>query len=458
MLAAPTYRASRLSHPVARLCAFDSDPHPGDPPMKMLHLAVALLALSAFARANDFYVDAGATAPGDGTEASPFPTIQQAVDASVSGRGDRILINRGTYAQGAGIAKAGLSLIGVGTATIDGAATGLSISTGSSETLVENLTIEGCQTAVRFSGFVTTVSFVRCRIAGNLSGIVPDPVGYNILLRECDICCQNSVGVYAIGSNWNFERCTIEGNGVGVNVGATTVVMRDCIVAFNTNSGIARYGAGTPQPTLSWNDFFSNGSDGNQHYGAFTAGPNDVNVEPQFLNADARNFALLSTSPLINAGRDAEGLPVTIGAHEIGVLASAAAGADVPFSSWTDATGRAVTDPASSVVLQADGFLRLNGVATAAALSPVIDLGDASALTTNAVYRAIEDALQPSGAARVVDADNATLAREFRIRASDSLFAALDASPAWQATTCNAPLNLLGRYVQVEITLTTSGR
>ena len=93
--------------------------------MKMLRLLGALLALFACARANEFYVDAGATAPGDGTAASPFPTIQQGVNAVVNFRGDRVLIQRGTYREGVNLSgRKQFSLIGVGTATIEARALG----------------------------------------------------------------------------------------------------------------------------------------------------------------------------------------------------------------------------------------------------------------------------------------------------------------------------------------------
>lgn len=422
--------------------------------MKTLRLFVLVVALSAPALANDFYVDAAAGSDSNpGTAEQPFRTIQKGVDATSNGRHDRVVVNRGTYAESVLVSgRSDISLVGVGEPSIQGQVRGLRVY-GSSAITVEGIGFRGCSIGFNFTGS-SVITFLRCTFANNGHGFAGENTSSNVSFRECTFCCNNLAGGQPWGNNWTFERCTFAGNDHALENSAGALLVRNCIVAFNTSYGVRE----VQGSSLQFCDFFSNGADGAQHYLQGQPGANDVHVDPGFVDLASNQFSLRSDSPMINAGRDDEGLPVTIGAHEIGVVSSAAAGADVAFSSWTDAAGRAVTDPASQVTLSADGFLRLNGVATASALSPVIDLGDSAALTSNAVYRAIEDAARPSGSKRVVDADNTTFAREFELRASDTQFGALDASPAWTSTSSNAAISLHGRYIQLRITLTTQGQ
>ena len=66
--------------------------------MKILSASVAILScgVPAFA-ANTWYVDASATPPGLGTLASPYTSLQHAVDAPATQNGDTIFVATGTY-------------------------------------------------------------------------------------------------------------------------------------------------------------------------------------------------------------------------------------------------------------------------------------------------------------------------------------------------------------------------
>jgi hypothetical protein len=71
---------------------------PNNAPRRVL--ASALLLAAGFAGAADFYVDASAAAGGDGSQAAPYATIKEAVDAAnlVSGEPSTIHVASGTYA------------------------------------------------------------------------------------------------------------------------------------------------------------------------------------------------------------------------------------------------------------------------------------------------------------------------------------------------------------------------
>ena len=68
--------------------------------MKRFILPLALLSAGFVAQAADLYVDAAAAAGGDGSQAAPFATIKDAVDAAnlLSGDPTTIHVASGTYA------------------------------------------------------------------------------------------------------------------------------------------------------------------------------------------------------------------------------------------------------------------------------------------------------------------------------------------------------------------------
>ncbi len=421
-------------------------------------LVAVLLVAAPVAWGDTFHVEGGSGSDSnDGSAATPFKTIQHAIDAAPSAGRSTVYVNAGVYHESVSMNKAGLSLIGVGNTVIENQATG--ITALAPDLLIENLQVRNCSYGLY--PFTDNMTIRRCRFAGNVYGMVGNGRGFNVHIENTDVCCSNNVGIYLWLATAILYRVNLVENGWGIDDWAEQhFAMNDCIVAFNTGGGIQLHN-NYASPVLESNDFFqNNGFDIRGGSGQVSAlGPRDVTVDPQFLDEAHHIFALKSTSTLLNAGIDVDGLPVTIGAHEAGVLCGAMAAATVNFSSWTDGTGRLVTDSAADVVLSADGFLRLNGVNRGVALSPVIDLGDDAATSTNAFYTALEELEHPSGQRRVVDADDATFAREFRLRAQPSTFGALDPSPIWMATTSNGNhYNLRGRYLQIEITLTNQGK
>lgn len=414
---------------------------------------VLLLALAISARA-DYYVDGESGEDANpGTAAQPFKTIQKGIDTLPQNSQATVFVNAGVYSEPVVANKSGMSLVGIGTVVVSDQTTGILVY--GSSVVIQNFTVSRCTRGLFWSG-ADTLTVRRCRFVDNVYGAFTDGSGTNIHIEGCDFCCSNSTGLYLYTGKVVVERCSIVGNGLGIdNWGQNLVDVRDCIVASNS-SGITSHPPTYAVPTLESNDFFGNGA--SQDYVNTAAGSSDVSTDPRFVDGAHRNYALEAASPLINAGKDQDGMPVTIGAHDIGVLSSSAAEATVLFSGWTDAAGNLVTSPSAQVVVGADGNIHLNAVATASALSPVIDLGDSAALTSTIAYRAVEDFMRPTGSKRVVDANNATFAREIEVRTSDTAFGALDGTPAWTSTTGNAALNKPGRYVQLRLTLTTQGK
>ncbi len=419
--------------------------------MRMLHLVIALtlstLALPALA--NDFYVDGAAGDDANpGTTEQPFETIQKGIDA-VANPFSTVHVNGGTYTEAVTLGKNNVRVLGVGRVFVESTGTGMS-NTGNGNT-IENIIFRRCQYGIAIFGTGTTL--LRCTTTECSIGVTFNGSGQNTLFRQCTICCNNSTGVYLWTNRAAFEQCSIVNNALGIdNWNSEYVTITNCIFAFNSGIGIQDH-VGYVTPVFSYNDFFANGQD----YVGSGLRPTDLSVDPEFTDLDAEMLTLRSTSPLINTGRDSEGIPVSIGRHGIGTLASDSPGADVQFSQWTDSNGTLVTQAGAEVILDQDGLLRLNGVESGAARSPVIDLGPAATVTA-ASYRAQVSASAPTGSRRVVDADDSTFARETRIRASDTLFGAQDALPNWVLVTSDQALDLIGRYVQFEARLTTRGK
>lgn len=427
--------------------------------MKMICLALALLALGLPVFPADYYCNPAGSDTGTGSQESPFQTLARGVQALANNSGDRLFIT-GRFQESLVVNKSRVSVIGLGDAVIEGVSTGIFMDYQSGNT-IENIVVRNCSNGLIVNGAGHLIR--RIRFLENVTGKGQGFLGLNTTrFVECDWAASNNVGVL-IASEFAsiYERCTLYGNNTAITFGgnSTNVVIRNCIVAGNTTGFLDIPSAFV----LDYNLTFDNGGAGGpRNYVGTTPGPHDLQQrDPRFVDASAFNLALESDSPALNAGRDSLGNPVTIGSHEIGVLNSGGAAANVPFSSWVSAgDGKPVTDPTAQVVLDADGNLALNaGVMRGVAVSPVIDLGQAGARLTRVDFHALEDLDQPSGSKKVIDQDDATFVRTFRIRGADATFDPLGPSPAWLSTTNRADLaGLRNRFVQMEFTLTRQGR
>ncbi len=419
--------------------------------MRMLRLVLTVFSIGCLAHANDVYVDQGGDDGNSGTAESPVRTIARGIALAADGANSRVFINAGTYREGIGMGyRSTLSIIGVGNVVIENQATGASLF-GSMVTL-ENLAFRGCSLAIAF--YAGGPFFVRtCRVIECGTGITVTGSTGEFSIVECTICCNTSVGVRVGANRGVIDRCTFAGNETALITYNPNLTIRNCIFSQSRVAALVREPGYPPdvQPHLAHNDFFEN----TQDYVQLDPDETDLHVDPEYVNAEAHVYALRPTSRLVHAGRTIEGLPSTPGAHDIGIYFDATSAA--PFSQWTDSAGTPVTQAGSQVTLGDDGMLSLNGVGTAAALSPVIDAGEPVGIA-RATFVAMQDLLQPSGSKRVVDADNTTFAREFEVRASSAPFGALDPTPGWVRTTASADINLSGRYLQMRMTLTRQGK
>jgi len=209
--------------------------------------------------------------PGD------YPTIQAAANAAVEG--NIILVSPGTYYEDININKQGISLIG----------------SGAGETIIEGkirIDVSGPSSTplTTISGFTIQNSDVGIYCSGR-KYIIKNNVIYG--------CSQT--GIYLDKSsqstiqNNTIANCTQ--NGIEVS-DSDYVTIKNNIIVNNGGYGMFGYGSSW-YPDINYNNVYNNTS-GN--YSGFTAGANDISIDPLFLDPDNADYHLHPSSPCIDAG------------------------------------------------------------------------------------------------------------------------------------------------------------
>jgi hypothetical protein len=259
------------------------------------------LCLTAYGQTT-WYVDASGSAPGQGTLAAPYTSIQFALSRPTTKSGDRVLVAPGTYVEQVNFGFKRVSLESAagplateirapaGGATVDARYFG---SGGPSS--VVGFTIRGTP-GVPSTGVLTAVTLVRrCVIAGH----------------EDSSSGQFGVGVTASGTTY-IEECTIAANADGVTVApfSAMVYVRNTILAGNENDLLVdpetldvRYSL-VEEPSV----------------GVPPEGPGNLLADPLFWEREAGDYALAPGSPAINAGDPASPLDPDGSRIEIGAL------------------------------------------------------------------------------------------------------------------------------------------
>jgi len=197
----------------------------------------ALLGLSAQA-ANTWYVDVHATAPGDGSQASPYTSIQYALTQPTTHSGDTVLVAPGEYTENVVMNLPSLSLRSIAgplVTTIRPAHSG------------DVVTMSGSDTS-ELVGFTVT-------------GLIPngDSAGIFVTtgeeyIRNCIV--RGNIGGAGIASLWDAfaENCTVTGNTFGVHAVAFggIVFVDSSIVSHNVMNEFDDKGSGATTVTYSF--------------------------------------------------------------------------------------------------------------------------------------------------------------------------------------------------------------
>jgi hypothetical protein len=97
-----------------------------------------------------------------------------------------------------------------------------------------------------------------------------------------------------------------QGGGIALAMLSSKLIVANNIIAFNS-SGIWSQLGPTGVPTLKYNCVYNSGT----NYVRITPGPNDVSVDPHFVDMSGGNYRLSALSPLIDAG-DNNSVPAEI--------------------------------------------------------------------------------------------------------------------------------------------------
>ena len=257
-------------------------------------LALACTAGGSWAQTT-WYVDAGAAAPGLGTQISPYASIQYAIDRPTTLNGDTILVAPGTYVESLHIVDRWLTVRS---------------SDGPLATII----------TPQSAGNVVYLDSATAVVQGfTITGHVPQPPWatagvflYTGAIRDC-ILRNNSTAVFC-NEQGEIDDSTIVGNGLGINCNnfGCFLYVSNSIVASNTYDLIAG-GAALVSATYSagLTSIFFN---------VDPIGAGTIVGDPHLWNVSGGDFHLAPGSPCIDAGNPSSPLDPDGSRHDIGAL------------------------------------------------------------------------------------------------------------------------------------------
>lgn len=249
---------------------------------------LSVLAVDASAQST-WYVDVHATAPGNGTLAAPYSSLQDAIDRPTTLDGDTLIVAPGTYRENVMLFDRQLTLRsaeGPARTTIIPAAPGDVVRVGAQQSgivVIEGFTLRGAHGA-------------------GADGLHVLPTA-SVTVRNCVVSSNAAAGVHT-DYDLTIEECTIVDNGIGVQSTGVGVIQMIHSIVWDNDDCIQL------NPSLHfmrWSDV--------------TCGSlvfNSLSLDPLFVDAAHGDFALQSGSPCIDAGMpgmvDVDGTPVDLGA------------------------------------------------------------------------------------------------------------------------------------------------
>ena len=247
--------------------------------VRFLDLALAAILASGTARATDWYVDAAATPPGNGTVGSPYASIQYAHDQPSTVDFDTLLAAPGAYVENVTLTKR-ITVRATGGADVT---TLMPAVAGP----IVRLSGSGQHTSLTVEGFTITGVF-----GPNGTGAVQSFTGQ---LLRCIV--RGNQGSNYRGVETAFDTylvdCTVADNDVGVecNTLSEAIWMKNCVVWGNGTNVLTfiqpigvdiTYCAGGPF--------------------TFSSSPTNITGDPGLCNVASGDYHLRASSPCIDAG------------------------------------------------------------------------------------------------------------------------------------------------------------
>jgi hypothetical protein len=272
-----------------------------------LGVLCSLVLTGSAAAQNTWFVDASAVAPGDGSAATPFTSIQHAIEQSTTISGDTLLVAPGDY---------------------DEAVT-TQPNAGWKSLAIRSLA--GPEVTRIRSDELFSVMLVQSELEGfTVSGVGAQP-GFGVGLcsstvRGC-VVTGRSVGFYACGECWVLDS-TVTGNGVAFDISVfDTLTVRDSIVWGNANEAINSHGIFEASYSL---------------FGVVVPGAGNLTGSPSFWDAANGDWRLKPGSVCIDAGDPASALDPDGSRRDMGAIAfdaSYAPGPDVYCTAKVNSLG-----------------------------------------------------------------------------------------------------------------------
>ena len=225
-----------------------------------------------------FYVDDSAVGGGDGTSARPFTTIAEAINKTVSGRGDFVIVRSGAYDERVTL-KRGVTLesaSGAYRTHIAGGGLGQRVVTAADDTAIRGFTIRDAGAAAAL--YVPASSECRvsnCVLANSYRGLLAGAAASVIF--ENNTVYQNSI------------------QGVRGEAGAVFPAVYNNVFS-NNNTGFSADSGSVADS--GYNGFHANTA----NFIGVAAAATDFTADPMFVDAATRNFHLKAASPCRNAG------------------------------------------------------------------------------------------------------------------------------------------------------------
>lgn len=406
--------------------------------------------------ATDYFVDkTNGLDTNPGTISQPFQTIVKGLQTAQGFQGDRVLIRKGIYQEGATLEaqNIGAPLIGYDEdVTIDaqgsqqrafGQMTPFQAGALMLQSLkVVNYTLEPYQFFGGMTFKVDNCFFKPAQSSGTAFMTSAIPGAFNTQLQDCTI----------VGHGTAFKDYT------GAISGG---YIKNCIIHDNTSLGMTLNG----DPAVTYSAY--PGATGATNI-------NSTTTPPGFASAGGGNYALAANSPLRGVGEKGTNIGATFQpALRIG------AGFVNTFSSPDWENDPLWWDPALNGGLGGAG---VDAIAAGATPGPAIfqggkwqiDVGTQPSATSarirskvyqfattvtikNVGWGADEDESPASGSKQVIDNTIGTATRQIEIRGAITSFLVSDGSPSWQAVSKSQALSLSAVYVQARMTMTIVG-
>ncbi len=266
-----------------------------------------------------FYVDKNlGSDTNDGSQASPWKTIQKAADTITSGQG--VIVKPATYNEAVSISSTGGTVTypiifkaatDEGKVIVNAAGNNIGIDVRKAYVVIDGFRVTGAaQYGIQLYGGAADYGVVRnCQLYGNATGLrcesgAASHIWSNILAYD-NTSDGIFMGVIDVDQKTVVRDCTVAQNGRDGVYLYTGWGIINSIVAQNTRYGVSATNTKVALYTDSWSNTSANFN------GGITAGTGSFSSDPKFSDPNNNDFHLQANSPCKNAAYDGSDMGYT---------------------------------------------------------------------------------------------------------------------------------------------------